>query len=590
MTKMPDPLIPRRDIDFLLYEWLEAETLPVAPGAEAHSRDTWDAVLDLSEQLAAEVFLPIYKATDQHEPQLTAHGVQVLPAVAAALQQYAEAGLFGASFDPNLGGSGLPYLICTASFAQFAAASIATAAYAMLTSANARLIVEFGTPEQIEQFARPQIEGAWFGTMCLSEPEAGSSLGDISTRATPDGADRLGARYALVGNKMWISGGDHQIAGNIVHLVLAKIPDTDGELPAGTKSLALFVVPKRLPDGTLNDVVVAGINHKMGYRGTSNCLLNFGEKGGAVGWLVGEPGAGIRQMFQMMNEARIGVSVGAAALGYRGYRHALQYARDRRQGRVSGIREGAPVAIIEHADVKHMLLTQKAYVEGAMALCLYCAKLVDESADAAAADLLELLTPIAKTWSSEFGLAANDIAIQVHGGFGYTRDFDVEQLYRDNRLNPIHEGTTGIQGLDLLGRKILRPGAGGLAALRARLLNTQLAAGGGPLAAQAEALEDAWGEIVAAIDLLRTAPQGRVLDNSTAFLRAFGQVVMAWIWLDQALIAQQGIDEERGDYDFYSGKVRACAYFFEWEFPKYRVLLAPVATSELAATMPVDQF
>src|SRR6202011_4385915 len=225
-----------------------------------------------------------------------------------------------------------------------------------------------------------------------------------------------------------ISGGDHDAAENIVHLVLAKIPREDHSLPQGSKGISLFIVPKFLHDGRRNDVVAAGLNHKMGYRGTVNCALNFGEQEGAVGWLVGKEGGGLHQMFVMMNEARMGVGLGAAALGYRGYRHALQYARERQQGRPIGTRDGAPIAIIGHADVKRMLLAQKAYVEGALALCLYCAKLIDERDDAEAQALIGLLTPVAKTWPSEYGIAANDLAIQVHGGYGYTRDFDVEQL------------------------------------------------------------------------------------------------------------------------------------------------------------------
>ena len=427
-------LLDRRDLDFLLHDWLEAGKLA--------DRATVDAILDVSEKLAADAFLTHYKRSDVEEPWLDEAGnVHICPAIGDALAHYAELGLFSAGFPEAQGGLGLPYLVCAASFAFFAAANVATAAYPMLTVANARLIATFGTAAQFEAFARPEIEGRWFGTMCLSEPQAGSSLADIRTRALPDGSDALGDRYRLTGNKMWISGGDQDVSDGIVHLVLAKVRSEDGTLPEGTTGISLFIVPKILPGGARNDVTVAGLNHKMGYRGTANCLLNFGEQGGATGWIVGEPGHGLRQMFQMMNEARIGVGIGAAALGYRGYLLSAQYARERLQGRPAGERAGGPVAIIEHPDVRRMLLQQKAYVEGALALCLYCARLVDTAEHSAEdAALLGLLTPVAKTWPSEYGLAANDIAIQIHGGSGYTRDFDVEQLWRDNRLNPIHEG------------------------------------------------------------------------------------------------------------------------------------------------------
>ena len=589
---MSHPLIPRRDIDFVLHEWLKADEAYGQPPFEEHSRETVDAVLDLSERLALDFFLPHYKQADQIEPRLDDAGVHVLPEIGVALRQYADAGLFAAGFDPELGGMNLPYLVHAASFAQFAAANVATAAYTMLTIANARLIATFGTPAQVQRFAAPQIEGRWLGTMCLSEPQAGSSLADMRTRAQPDGQDELGARYRLSGNKMWISGGDHDLTENIVHLVLAKVPGPDGTLVEGTRGISLFIVPKRLPDGTRNDVAVAGLNHKMGYRGTANCLLNFGEKEGAVGWMVGEPGQGLRQMFLMMNEARIGVGVGAAALAYRGYRHAVVYARERLQGRLPGSKAGAQVAIIEHPDVKRMLLAQKVYAEGALALCLFCAQLVDQHADADAAQLLSLLTPVAKTWSSEQGLAANDLAIQVHGGYGYTRDFDVEQLYRDNRLNPIHEGTTGIQAMDLLRRKLLSEPAAGLSQLRERIARScGRAASSTALAAHAPALEMAWSEIDVSIEALRRVPGARAMDNAVPFLQAFGHAVVGWIWLEQALAAEAVAAPAASDAAFYAGKSYACHFFFECELPKVAAWLQAVAAgSDVVVAVPTETF
>ena len=584
---MSEVLIDPRDLDFLLNDWLQAERLYARSAFAEHSRESVGAVLDLAERLAADWFLPHYKEADREEPQLGAEGVRVLPAVAEALRKYASVGLFAAGFDPQLGGMGLPYLVQSAVFSQFAAANIATSGYVMLTVANARLIATFGTPAQVAAFAQPQIEGRWFGTMCLSEPQAGSSLGDIRTRATPDGTDTLGQRYRLVGNKMWISGGDQNVSENIVHLVLAKVPEPNGALVEGTRGISLFIVPKILADGVANDVRVAGLNHKMGYRATSNCLLNFGECDGAVGWLVGSPGEGLAQMFQMMNEARIGVGLGAAALGYRGYRHALRYARERPQGRLPGMRSGLPVRIIEHADVRRMLLEQKAYAEGALALCLYCARLVDEADDPESAALLGLLTPVAKTWPSEYGLAANDLAIQVHGGYGYTRDFDVEQLYRDNRLNQIHEGTTGIQALDLLGRKILRDDGAGIAVAQRRVRYCCAAAAAVPaLSAHAESLAALWSTIDATIATLVRAPGATAVDNATVFLRAFGHAVVAWLWLEQATVAAG-----RSDEPFHHGKLRACRYFFESEVPRARQWLAFVGSlSDVSSGMPPDSF
>ena len=456
----------------------------------------------------------------------------------------------------------------------------------MLTTANARLIAAFGTAAQIERFARPQIEGRWFGTMCLSEPQAGSSLGDIRARATADGEDEYGVRYRLVGNKMWISGGDQDASENIVHLVLAKIMADDGSLPAGSKGISLFIVPKLLPDGSRNDLAVAGLNHKMGFRGTANCLLNFGEREGAIGWRVGGEGQGLAQMFMMMNEARISVGMGAAALACRGYRQSSLYARERTQGRIVGVKGGAPVPILAHPDVRRMLLQQKVYAEGALALCLYCAALVDR-ADEDSEALLALLTPVAKTWPSEFGLIANDLAIQVHGGYGYTRDFDVEQLWRDNRLNPIHEGTTGIQGIDLLGRKILASDGRSLALLRERIAATaRRAEGETGWKSPASALLAFWDEVDETVTGLRAVGGSEAFDDATLFLRAFGHGVIAWLWLDQALCGRSLTDRRLGE-----GLAYAARFFFQSELPQAHTWLAIVGGhSDLARAVPDEVF
>lgn len=598
-----------RDLDFLLHDWLDVELLAARGRFSEHSRETFDAVLDLSEKLAASHFATHYKKSDRVEPALDGESVHVLPEIGLALKAAAEMGLFAVDFDIAVGGLQLPKLVQTASMAHFMAANIATAAYVMLTQANARLICSFGTPAQVAAFALPQIEGRWFGTMCLSEPQAGSSLADITTRAVPDGADDLGTRYRLTGSKMWISGGDQDISDNIVHLVLAKIPDASGALLPGVGGISLFIVPKLLPEGARNDIAVAGLNHKMGYRGTSNCLLNFGEgtrhrpdgRAGAIGYRVGEAGAGLAQMFQMMNEARISVGLGAAALAARGYRQSLAYARERLQGRSSSGGSKNPAArqqpIIEHADVRSMLLAQKAYAEGALALILYCARLIDqeETAEtpetkARAEALLGLLTPVAKSWPSEFGLAANDLAIQIHGGYGYTRDFDVEQLYRDNRLNPIHEGTHGIQALDLLGRKILRDRGQVLDLLGGEIAGTVERARQRPqLADLAGMLDESWRAVGATVGALSSlGDPAAALVNASQFLTGFGHVVVGWLWLDQACAALTSGSEPDA---FRRGKLRACRYFCEAELPKAHQALAFVASlNTTAAQMQLDEF
>ncbi|QSR20241.1 acyl-CoA dehydrogenase [Novosphingobium sp. KA1] len=549
---MSTRLLDREFLDFCLHDWLAV--------GEIAERATVDAVLDLSETLARERYLTHFKAGDTQEPQIGPEGVTVHPEVKAAIEEYGGLGLFGAGFPEDLGGHGLPFTVTSASFAWFAAANIATSSYAMLTAANARLIAEFGSPAQVDAFARPQIAGRWLGTMCLSEPQAGSDLGAVRTRAEREGEDPLGRRYRLTGSKMWISGGEHDVGENIVHLVLAKVALADGSLPEGTAGLSLFIVPRVLPDGLRNDIAVAGLNHKMGYRAIPNCLLVFGENGGATGWLVGEEGQGLRQMFMMMNEARISVGLGAAALACRGYGHALGYAQERLQGRGA---EGASVPIMAHPAVRRMLLAQKALGEGALALCFYAARLVD-AGDAESAALLALLTPVVKTFSSEMGLEANAMAIQVHGGYGYTRDFDVEQVYRDNRLNPIHEGTTDIQAIDLLGRKLLRQGEG-LAVLKARITGTLAAASDG-FADQADALKAVWADVEAGLEMLREADAA--LEVATPFLFAFGHAVVGWIWLDLALSAR-GKGER-----LEQGTAAALRYYAACELPRVNAWLA----------------
>lgn len=591
--------ISRDDLSFLLNDWLKVSDLTAREAFAEHSRETFDAILDLSADLARDTFAPHYKAADANEPQLVNGDVETLPEIATALATYAEMGFFASSFPESVGGMQLPSVVSTASFAHFCAANLATAAYPMLTAGNARLLVEFGSDIQIDTWAKPQVEGRYFGTMCLSEPQAGSSLADIRTKATPEGNDAYGERFRLKGNKMWISGGDQQISENIVHLVLSKAPDENGVQQPGIKGISLFVVPKILPDGTRNDVAVAGLNHKMGYRGTVNCLLNFGEKGGAVGWRIGKPGQGLALMFQMMNEARIMVGLGAAAMAYRGFTQSLDYARERPQGRPFGQKdpESPMTAIVEHPDVKRMVLSQKAIAEGAMALVLYSSRLVDEiktgtdeQARARADALLGLLTPITKSWPSEFGLVANDHAIQIHGGYGYTREYDVEQIYRDNRLNPIHEGTYGIQGMDFLGRKVMGDKGAALAILGEEIAKTVKRAADNPaLAGYGAILTEYFTDGCAAIEELQAkAEKSQLMDNAGQALSAFGHIVVAWLWLEQAVTAAT-LDESRAR--LRDGKLASCRFFFDVELPKVSHQLHLLrSANDAAASVSSDLF
>jgi butyryl-CoA dehydrogenase len=615
----------RPTLDFLLNDWLHTTELSQRPRFADHSRETFDAVLDTCERIAREKFAPFNRLVDVQEPHFDGEKVILPQATHDAAKAYAESGMLSAAQDFEMGGMQLPYSVEAAANAFFACASVSIGS-GMLTTGNANLLMVHGTALQKEVFAKNEFNGRFSGTMCLSEPQAGSSLSDITTRAMPDGADfeaePLGARYRLKGNKMWISSGEHELSENIIHLVLAKIPDANGALVPGTRGISLFIVPKKLVglDGQLtgvrNDVALAGLNHKLGWRGTTNTLLNFGEGkypvdgkpggpfgngAGAVGYLVGKPGEGLRCMFHMMNEARIGVGIAATMLGLAGYYASLDYAKNRPQGRLigaSGKDASQPqVRIIEHTDVKRMLLAQKSYGEGALALALYCARLVDEqhTADAAAADearlLLEVLTPIAKSWPSEWCLEANSLAIQVHGGYGYTRDFPVEQYWRDNRLNMIHEGAHGIQAMDLLGRKVLMENGRGMQLLAARMQATMArAASDATLAPYADALGKALAKVGAATQAAwANGAPSEALANAVPYMQAFGHTVLAWIWLDVACttLAADAAQAQPATV----GRLGAARFFFHYELPKVGAWLSVVQSRDMTcATFPEDAF
>jgi len=576
---MSEILLDQRNLAFELYEVLDAEGLTQRERFADHNRETFDAAIGTARTIAEKLFAPHNRKSDENEPQYVDGGAVLIPEVKPAVDAFLEAGFLNATRTFEQGGMQMPNLLSQACFAHFQSANAATSSYAMLTMGAANLIENFGTEEQKERYLQPMIEGRFFGTMALTEPHAGSSLSDIRTKAEPadDGS------YRLKGNKIFISGGDHPLSDNIVHMVLAKLPDA----PPGVKGISLFIVPKFLvnDDGSLgerNDVTLAGLFHKMGWRGTTSTALNFGDNGNCVGYLVGKPHQGLACMFQMMNEARIGVGMGAVMLGYAGYLYSLNYARERPQGRLpDGKDPSAPqVSIIAHTDVKRMLLAQKAYVEGAFDLGLYAARLFDdtetletEAERKTALELLDLLTPIVKSWPSDYCLKANELAIQILGGHGYTREYPVEQYYRDNRLNPIHEGTNGIQSLDLLARKVVMNNGAALKQLSELILATcKQAAVHAELNELREPLEKLLAHLgKVTVTLLGDMGQGKVneaLANSALYLKAFGHMVIGWRWLQQAVHAQNGLNKGiAADSAFYQGKLQAARYFLLWEVP-----------------------
>lgn len=563
----------RRDLEFLLYNVFGVEALAQTNAFAGQTREFYDAILDTALRVAADTFAPCAAELDANEPHWVDGQVIVPESLKKAVQSFVDAGFVAAPFPEADGGLGLPYSVFQAFMAVFSAANISAVAYPLLTIAAANLLNAYGSKSQKKMFFEPMIEGRYFGTMCLSETQAGSSLSDIQTVATP----RADGNYDVVGNKMWISGGEHELSENIIHLVLARIAGS----PAGIKGISLFIVPRfRVSEdgsrGEFNDVNLAGLNHKMGYRGTVNTVLNFGENQGCIGYLVGEPNQGLKYMFHMMNEARIGVGLGANMLGYAGYRFALQYAKERPQGRPVSEKnpQSSQIPIIAHVDVRRMLLAQKAYVEGGLGLSFYCARLVDEISAGVDVEenrlLLDLLTPLAKAWPSEYALEANSLAIQVLGGYGYTRDYPVERYYRDNRLNPIHEGTNGIQALDLLGRKVTAQGGRAVMILSQKILADVEAAR--ELEPEfATLVESALHRLVAVTQVLTgRAMEGDVdgfLANATEYLHMAGHVVVAWLWLKQCVVANRMLQVSPDD-EFCHGKVQACAFFMRRELPK----------------------
>ena len=585
-------IVNRRDIDFYLYEMLDLDGLLKNERYQEHDRDTVSAVFDLAQQIAEEAFLPCAAELDENEPVFEAGRAVTPDSLKACLKTFVEAGLPAATFDASLGGMQLPMLVANFMQGIFQAANGSAVGYIFLTTSNAHMLEACGSDALRARYLPPLVEGRWFGTMCLSEPHAGSSLSDIRCLAEPLGD----GSFKMTGTKMWISGGDQDVSENIVHMVLARTPGA----PAGVKGISLFLVPKYRVDeagalGDFNHIALAGLNHKMGQRGITNTLLNFGEGGDCLGYLVGAEHEGLKNMFHMMNEARIGVGMGAAMSGLAGYLYSLDYARNRPQGRHPGIKDpNSPMLpIIEHADIRRLLMEQKVAVEGSVALLSYCTQLVDQQSmaeDAAERErltlLLELLTPVAKSWPSEYTLEANKHAIQILGGYGYTREYPVERHYRDNRLNPIHEGTHGIQGMDLLGRKVNLAGGKVLDLLELEIQSLLDQVSGYPhLETLAQALEQAWQEVRATVSAVNDhADVLARLANATPFLDAFGHVVIAWLWLWQAVVAQRALEyDPKADADFYEGKLAACTFFYRYHLPQAREKLRYVGSIDRTA-------
>ena len=577
---MSAPILNRRDLEFFLYEMFNVEALTNREKYQDHDRTTFNGAMDTAQAIAEKFYIPIRQKIDANEPTFDGEKIHIIPEIKAGLDAILLAGLSSPTSEYEMGGMQLPLVAASGAFAYLSAAASTSLGYISLTHANCNLIEAYGSEEQIAKWVIPQREGRFFGTMAMTEPSAGSGLGDLITSATrsDDGS------YRVTGNKIWISGGDHNLSENIVHLVLARVKGA----PKGVKGISLFIVPKFLvnDDGSMgerNEVALAGLFHKMGGRGHTSTALSFGEKNGAVAYLVGEENKGLMYMFHMMNEARILVGTGAALTALTGFQYSLYYAKERPQGRLLSSKDphSLPVNIIEHPDVKRMLLTQKAYAEGAYALCLYGHQLADDEKTALteeernhASTILDFLTPIIKSWPSEWGPKSNDLAIQVLGGHGYVNEHPVEMFYRDNRLNPIHEGTTGIQSLDLLCRKVPMNDFAGYQAFLAVIQNTiDSTSSCEGLTTFSQSLADAVINLRDVTEHVLAAAKNNnpdlVFSNSVSYLTMFGHITIAWLWLQQGSIATSALEKSPhiDEQKFYQGKLQAMKYFFNSELP-----------------------
>lgn len=580
----------RRNLNFLLYEVFNATELTHYPYYSAHDRETFDMTIDAVTQIGDTIMFPHFRDLDRNQPELQNGKVTVHPKVGEYLKAMGDAGLIGTGFSFEDGGQQLPEIVNSILGFILMAANNGMM-YTGLTSGAARLIASFASEELKQTYVEKMLGGKWQGTMALTEPQAGSSLSDITTSATPQ-AD---GSYRIKGQKVFISAGDHDQCENIIHLMLARI---DGA-PKGTKGISLFIVPKYRLDGTENDVTSTGIYHKLGQRGVPAMHLTMGDSDDCHGWLVGEPHRGLNYMFQMMNEARIGVGMTGVAIASAAYGASLQYAKERPQSRrlnQKSALDSPQIPIIQHPDVKRMLLLQKAIVEGSLALLMEtarCADIAHASEDPEEKEkhhlMLELLTPVAKTYPTEMGMVAVSNGLQVLGGYGFTEDFPLEQLYRDIRITPIYEGTTGIQSQDLLGRKMTMKGGKPAQYLFGEVAKTIAEAETyDNLKPYAQKLKAELGRLQeVTMALMPYAMQGdieRFLMDATLYMEMFGISTVAWQWLKQAVVAQRTIVTQNPDGEelaFYEGKIHTMKFFFHYEVPKTLGLAVRLKDNEI---------
>ncbi len=579
---MADKYCSVETLKFLLHDVHDLKSVLKAERYADFDSESVDFILDSAKDLADQEFFPYYQEMDEKPAVYKDGEILVHPHIKTVIKKSAELGLLGATFDHDHGGMQLPWMASLGAGYIMTAANNPLVMYAGLTAGAAHLIATYGTHEQTEMYVPKMLNGEWGGTMCLTEPQAGSSLSDITSAAypQPDGS------YKIVGQKIFISSGDHQCVDNIIHLFLARIEGA----PAGTKGISLFIVPKKRikEDGTLesNDVKAAGDFQKLGQRANATAHLSFGENDDCQGWLVGDENRGLAQMFQMMNGARIEVGMNGAAIASAAYEASLQYAKERPQGR-SLSREGqkdvtkGQTTIINHPDVRRMLFLQKAVVEGSLSLLMEAGRLMDLKQTTTGDEqknhhlLLEFLTPIAKTYPSEMGRVSVSTGLQVLGGYGFCLDFPLQQYYRDIRIMALYEGTTGIQSLDLLGRKATAKNGKALMLLMGEVQQAIQAANTyDDLKPYAKVLGKKMQEVQEVMaHLVQYAMKGefeKFLADATIFMEFAGTIVIGWQWLKMASKAKEALvtGNMNQPVEFYESKVHTMKFFYKYEMPK----------------------
>ncbi|TAH02154.1 MAG: acyl-CoA dehydrogenase [Sphingobacteriales bacterium] len=585
----------RRNLYFILFEVVEVLRLTKHSYFAAHDKESMKMVLDAAERIAATSMRPYLKETDQHPPVLVNGIIKVHPALQEYYKAFCASGLMAACFDEKFGGQQLPKTIYAAADFIVGNAHNGFEMFTSLSNGAAKLLTSFASETLIKEFALKILDGTYTATMCLTETQAGSSLSDITTAATPS---QKGS-YKIKGQKIFISAGDHDVTDNIIHLVLARVKGA----PNGVKGISLFVVPKKI-NALSNDVVALAVYHKMGQRSTPAMHLEFGATDNCTGYLIGEEGKGLTYMFQMMNNARLGVGLAGTYIATAAYYASLQYAKERPQGRRPDTRNTnePPVTIIHHPDVRRMLLLQKTIAEGSLALVLYCYSFMDKEQIATTAekqrctDLLELLTPVAKTYGAEMGIVAVNNGLQVLGGYGYTEDFILEQLARDVRIMSLYEGTTGIQSIALLGRQVLANKGQSLQYWKEEVMKAiEAAQHFANLQCYADWLlhkvEAIFKVSMHLIDRTTKTTKEIVLADANLYMELFGLVTIGWQWLLQATVAQQQLTngcEAAEDQKFYRSKLQAMKFFFHYELRKTRGLIARLMDDEVITALDGD--